>query len=273
MKRQTIRSVPRTAWRSGVATHGTRSVPEETAVALTFGGTTHAVMMATPADLIDFAYGFSLCEEIITSPEEILSVEVQDAGVGIDLQIALAASAASRLKSRRRMMAGPVGCGLCGVESIDAAMRRLPEVISEISLAPAQVGEAIASLPPAQQLNAMTQSVHAAGLYVPGRGLVAIREDVGRHNALDKLIGALARSAIAAGEGAIVVTSRLSVEMVQKTALCGSSLLIAVSAPTALAIDAARSAGITLIALARGADFDVYTHERRIAGGARSHVA
>lgn len=152
-------------------------------------------------------------------------------------------------------------------------MRSVPRVDTELQFLPAEVARAVSLMARDQKLNAMTHAVHAAGLFVPAEGLVALREDVGRHNALDKLVGCLAREGRDAATGAIVVTSRLSVEMVQKTAQAGCPLLIAVSAPSALAIDAAEEAGITLVALARGDDFDVYTHVSRIAAGARSNVA
>lgn len=273
MEHSSHRSVARSAWRSGVASRGTRTVPEETPVAFTYGGTTHAVMMATPADFEDFAVGFSLSERIVASTGEILSLECVEVDAGIDVQMVLAASAAAALGSRRRAMAGPVGCGLCGIESIEAAMRNLPRVEAELALSPYEISRAAGLLASGQALNAKTHAVHAAGFFLPGDGMVALREDVGRHNALDKLVGCLARNDIDPGTGAFVVTSRLSVEMVQKTAQAGCPFIIAVSAPTALAIDAANDAGVTLVALARGDDFDVYAHERRIAAGARSNVA
>jgi FdhD protein len=248
-------------------------VPEETPIAFSYGGTTHAVMMATPGDLEDFAVGFSICERIVTSAAEILSVQIVEVDAGIDVQMMLHGNAEAGLRTRRRAMAGPVGCGLCGVESIETAMRSVPRVEKELQFSPTDVATAVSLMARDQKLNAMTHAVHAAGFFVRGEGLVALREDVGRHNALDKLVGCLARKGHDAAEGAIVVTSRLSVEMVQKTAIAGCPLLIAVSAPTALAIEAAGEAGITLVALARGDDFDVYTHESRVAAGARSNVA
>jgi FdhD protein len=273
MSRPSHRSVSRIAWRNGVATSGARAVPEETPIAFSYGGTTHAVMMATPADLEDFAIGFSICERIVTSASEILSVQIVEVDGGIDVQVTLHGNAAAELHTRRRAMAGPVGCGLCGVESIEAAMRRIPRVDAELQFSASDVARAVSLMARDQKLNAMTHAAHAAGCFVPGEGIVALREDVGRHNALDKLVGSLAREGRDAATGAIVVTSRLSVEMVQKTAQAGCAMLIAVSAPTALAIDSAEHAGITLVALARGEDFDVYTHESRIAAGVRSNVA
>jgi FdhD protein len=231
-------------------------------------------MMGTPADLEDFAWGFSLNEGIAERASDIVGVEAVEADGGIDLQIELAGDAAQRLASRRRAMAGPVGCGLCGVESIEAALRSSPVHAGEsFTLSPAEVSEAVEALSAGQPLHSMTHAVHAAGFFVLGEGMIAIREDVGRHNALDKLCGALALSGRSGSQGAVVVTSRVSVEMVQKTARCGSAFILAVSAPTALAIRAAQESGITLVALVRGKDFDVFTGHDRIVPGARAHVA
>jgi FdhD protein len=268
------RSASRVAWRNGAFTSGARAVPEEVPIALSFGGSTFAVMMGTPADLEDFAFGFSLNEGIIEDAAQIEAVRVVEADGGIDLQIDLVKQAGEALAKRRRAMAGPVGCGLCGVESIEAALRKPPVFEGDaVQLSPQQISEAVAGLTGHQPLNAMTHAVHAAGFYMPGEGMLAVREDVGRHNALDKLRGALVRSGANAASGAVVVTSRVSVEMVQKTAACGSAFILAISAPTALAIRAAQDANITLVALVRGSDFDVFTHQHRIVPGARAHVA
>lgn len=249
-------------------------VPEETPVAFSFAGTTHAVMMASPADFEDFALGFSLTEGIIASPDEIEAIEVEDHGAGIDIQIRLKDQANTRFEARRRRLAGPVGCGLCGIESIEEAMRAVDSVgSSPLALTAADIVQSVKLLSKVQPLHAETGAVHAAGFYVPGKGIVQAREDVGRHNALDKLAGALAKRRVDGTTGAVVVTSRVSVEMVQKTAAIGASFIIAVSAPTALAIRTAEEAGMTLIALVRGEDFDVFTHPQRIASGAAKHVA
>jgi FdhD protein len=255
----------------GASVAGTRRVPEETAVALNFNGTGYAVMMATPADLEDFGVGFALTEGIIETAADVESVEAVDLEVGIEIRLWIAEDRMRRLAERRRRMAGPVGCGLCGIESLEAAMRAVPSVSASLVLSPADIVAAVAALAPAQGLGRETRAAHAAGFWRPAgaghaNGLVALREDVGRHNALDKLIGALARDGIAAESGAIVVTSRLSVEMVQKTAVAGCGVLVAVSAPTALAIRSAEAAGMTLIGIARGGEFEVFTHARRIAG-------
>ncbi|MBL8579177.1 MAG: formate dehydrogenase accessory sulfurtransferase FdhD [Mesorhizobium sp.] len=267
---QTMRLTRRAA---GTASSN-RTVPEETPVAFSFAGTTHAVMMASPADFEDFALGFSLTEGIIDAPEEIEAIEVEDHGAGVDIQIRLKDQANDRFQARRRRLAGPVGCGLCGIESIEEAMRSVDSVSRDaITLSAADIVQSVKLLSRVQPMHAETGAVHAAGFYVPGKGIVQAREDVGRHNALDKLAGALSRKGINGSDGAVVVTSRVSVEMVQKTAAIGASFIIAVSAPTALAIRTADEAGMTLVALLRGEDFDVFTHPERVTDGATRDVA
>lgn len=266
--------ITRIARRAGGTAAAHRMVPEETPVAFSFAGTTHAVMMASPADFEDFALGFSLTEGIIGSPDEIETIEVEDHGAGIDIQIRLKDQANTRFAARRRRLAGPVGCGLCGIESIEEAMRSVCQVgQAALTLSEDDIVQSVRLLSKAQPMHAETGAVHAAGFYVPGQGIVLAREDVGRHNALDKLAGALSRAGIAGPSGAVVVTSRVSVEMVQKAAAIGSRLIIAVSAPTALAIRTAEEAGMTLVALVRGDDFDIFTHPDRVISGAARHVA
>ncbi|MBI1170237.1 formate dehydrogenase accessory sulfurtransferase FdhD [bacterium] len=278
----THRPLPRRTFGTGAPVEGSRLLPEEVAVALSFNGSTQAVMMATPADLVDFAYGFALTEGL-ARPDEIETVEIVETPKGIDVQIWVSPEAEARLARRRRTMAGPVGCGLCGIDSIDEAMRDLPPVESSYRISPAEVRAAIAALPSAQPLHDTTRAVHAAGLWSCG-AFLAVREDVGRHNALDKLAGAwLKMNSVSKGafaspppEGAVVLTSRVSIDMVQKVAAMGQSVLIAVSAPTAHAVAMADAAGITLIALARPDRFEVFTHESRLTGGpaaGESHVA
>ncbi|GMB83431.1 formate dehydrogenase accessory sulfurtransferase FdhD [Shinella zoogloeoides] len=265
----TTTKVSETARRSGRLTAGERIVPEETPVAFSYAGSTHAVMMATPADLEDFAVGFSLTEGIIADPAEIETVETVAEDKGIDLQIRLAEAQNDALTARRRHMAGPVGCGLCGIESIEQAVRVTPSVrSSSLTLSEEDVVEAVRLLNGQQPLHMTTRAVHGAGFYVPVKGLVAVREDVGRHNALDKLVGAARRAGHAGDAGAVVVTSRVSVEMVQKTAIIGSPFIIAISAPTALAIRTAQEAGMTLIALVRGDEFEIFTGAERVAADA-----
>ena len=244
----------------GAGENGPRTLPEEVAVALSFNGTTQAVMMATPADLIDFAYGFAMTEGIAT-PADIESVDVVAVANGIDLQVWLKTEAEARLSKRRRSRAGPVGCGLCGIDSLDEAMRKLPPVPkSSFTMTPSEVMQAIASLPAAQPLHDATRAVHAAGFW--NGSLLATREDVGRHNALDKVIGHLIRQP--RQTGAVLLTSRVSIDMVQKVAAFGAAILIAVSAPTAHAVTLADEAGISLIALARPDRFEVFSHPARL---------
>ncbi len=254
------RATPRLSFGPSV-TAGDRVLPEEMAVALTFNGTTQAVMMATPADLMDFGHGFALTEGI-AGPGDILSVEVEPLPRGQDVQVWLSPQAEGRLAARRRTMTGPVGCGLCGIDSIDQALRAVPMVPpSPFRMTPAQVLAAVAALPGQQRLHDATRAVHCAGFW--NGALVLTREDVGRHNALDKLAGAMVRGGIAP-MGAVILTSRVSTDMVQKVALLGAPMIIAVSAPTAEAVTLAEAAGITLIGLAKADRFEVFTHSDRL---------
>jgi FdhD protein len=258
-------SVPELSRRMGGIRPATRRVPEETPIAFSYGGSTHAVMMGTPADFEDFATGFSLTEGIIAGPDDIEGIEALETPEGYDLQINLRDARQDALVTRRRHMAGPVGCGLCGIESLEQAVRPTPSVASAtLRLTSAEIARAVSLLNEQQPLHAATRAVHGAGFYRPQSGLVAVREDVGRHNALDKLAGAVIRSGHAGAGGAVVVTSRVSVEMVQKAAILGSPFIIAISAPTALAIRTAEKAGMTLVALVRGDEFEVFTHSDRI---------
>jgi FdhD protein len=177
-------------------------------------------------------------------------------GRGVDLAV------------RRRRIAGPTGCGLCGVESLDAVVTDFPPIENDIRFSIVDIEKAIASLPPAQALNRQTHAVHGAGFWTPERGLVAIAEDVGRHNALDKLIGRLRRTNVDVARGIVVLTSRVSVEMVQKAATARAPIIVAVSAPTGLALRTADVAGITLVAVARKDGFEIFTHPERIENAA-----
>ncbi len=267
-------SVRRSARSGGVVTPGERIVPEEVPIAFSYGGSTHAVMMGTPDDIEDFAVGFSLTEGIISHRAQISSIDVVPGERGIDVQIWLSDDVAEQLRARRRSMAGPVGCGLCGIESIEQAVRKVPDVSAAgLTVTYRDIVEAVALLNGAQPLHRETRAVHGAGFYLPGRGLLAVREDVGRHNALDKLCGAVVDMGQPGREGVVAVTSRLSVEMVQKAAILGSPVLVAISAPTALAIRTAEEAGMTLVALVRGEDFEIFTHPHRIDPGSMSDVA
>jgi FdhD protein len=263
--RNPVRTVDRQIWRDGRISEGTRAIPEETAIALTYNGGTYAVMMATPQNLRDFAVGFSLSEGIVLSAEDIESFEIVELDDGIELRMWLAQSRADRLSERRRHIAGPTGCGLCGIDSIAEAVRPAAIVAQGgLSFASREIMAAMQSIPPLQTINIETRAVHAAAFWTPARGIVALREDVGRHNALDKLAGALAQDKTSTSEGIVLLTSRVSVEMVQKTAAMGAPMMVAVSAPTALAVRMADAAGITLAAIARADGFEVFTHPNRI---------
>jgi FdhD protein len=270
----TSRRVPEIIFRNRALSDGHRTVAEEAAIALSYGGSTEAVMMATPGDLEDFAIGFSLSEGIIDGLDEVIGIEILDASGGVDLQISLKDDVDRALRVRRRAKAGPVGCGLCGVESIEEALKPAADVAGVgIRLAARDISAAMQALSANQPLNAETRAVHAAGFYIPGEGMIAVREDVGRHNALDKLIGHLARNAVSGADGAVIMTSRLSVELIQKTAKLGSGMLIGISAPTAMAIDMAGRAGMTLVALARGEDYEIFTGSERIISEADADAA
>ncbi len=268
-----VYSAARKIWRDGRLGEGTRLIPEETAIALTYNGGTYAVMMGTPGDLRDFAVGFSLSEGVVRSPDEIETLDIVELDDGIELRMWLKTSSAELVNERRRHIAGPTGCGICGVESIAEAVRPAAIVPKGRTFTPSDIMTAMATINPLQQLNIQTRAVHAAAFWTPAHGLIALREDVGRHNALDKLAGALAEGRVAASEGIVLLTSRVSVEMVQKTAAIGAPLMVAVSAPTALAIRTADAAGITLAAIARADGFEIFTHPQRIAAKQHSGVA
>lgn len=245
----------------------TRVLPEETPVALVYNGGTQAVMMATPADIEDFAIGFSISEGIVPRdrlPEVEVLAHDTPSGPALEARMWVDAATEAALAARRRANVGPVGCGLCGIDSLAQALRPLP-VLPEahVGLTVADIRFALGELREWQPLHDETRAVHAAGYWQPGQGMLIAREDVGRHNALDKLIGALARAGIDPSLGAIALTSRLSVEMIQKSVMAGAPILLAVSAPTARAVRIAEDANLTLASVSRG-DVQVFTHHRRI---------
>lgn len=252
--------------RAGAIASGTEGdrLAEETPVALEFNGISHATMLATPADLEDFAVGFSLSEGIIDSVADVRGIDVLPQCDGIVVQLEISSACEARLKSRRRAMAGRTGCGLCGVETLPEVLRPVAPVPAGATLPVGAVLRAMRAMRARQALHDLTGATHAAG-WADASGVVAlVREDVGRHNALDKLVGALARQALPATGGVVLVSSRASFEMVQKTAAAGVGILAAVSAPTALAVRLADSAGIALLGFLRDDDATLYSHPERI---------
>jgi FdhD protein len=239
-------------------------VADEVPVALEFNGISHAVMLATPLDLEEFALGFALSEGIIGTRSELYAVDEELSELGIILKLRVAGVAFERLKSRRRSLAGRTGCGLCGTESLSHVARDLPVLPDTAVISRLAVAQAMSGIFAQQALQQATGAVHAAAWCSPQGEVTYLREDVGRHNALDKLIGALALDKVDASTGFIAVTSRASFEMVQKTASAGVTLLAAVSAPTSLAITTAQRLRMTLVGFARQQDMVVYSHDERI---------
>ena len=238
-------------------------VAEEAPVALLYNGHSFAVMMATPTDLEDFAYGFSVTEGIIEDASECLGVEVEELTRGWEVRVTITEPRALALRGRTRALAGRTGCGLCGVESIAEALRPVERPETNAAFAAHVISSAVAAFPDYQKLNHATGATHAAAFVDSVGRIVALREDVGRHNALDKLIGALARDHFYAGSGFVVVSSRCSYEMVHKTAAAGIPVIVSVSAPTGLAVDLAARLGVGLAAFARDGRFTVYAGDRR----------
>jgi FdhD protein len=257
------RLVPRQAWRDGCTLTGERVLAEEVPVAFSYDGATHAVLMATPDDLDDFALGFSYTEGIIAAPAEIAELTVVNAADGIVLRMWLRGDRSDAFAARRRRFVGPAGCGMCGLESLAEANRTIPMAGYGLQVSRQDIAKAVALLPGRQPLNMQTRAVHAAAFWQPDQSLI-LREDVGRHNALDKLAGALLRTGRSAADGVIVMSSRISIELVQKAGFIGASIIVGVSAPTALAVRTAEMAGLTLVGIARDDGFEVFAHPQRI---------
>jgi FdhD protein len=221
-------------------------------------------MLATPADLEDYAVGFTLSEGLVARADEIRGVEVVPGEASVDVKISVAWERFTRLLQRRRNLAGRTGCGLCGAETAADAIRECAPLGAGVSISAAELHESMAQLASRQPINSRTGSVHAAAWVVPGEGIKVVREDVGRHNALDKTIGALARAQADFASGYMLITSRASYEMVQKCATVGVALLVALSAPTAFAVRLAERSGLTLVAFARAEQHVVYAHPHRL---------
>lgn len=236
---------------------------EETPIALIYNGISHAVMLATPQDLEDFALGFSLSEGIVLNKSELYSIEIQLQKNGIELHCEIASERFAELKNYRRTLAGKTGCGLCGAENLAQAVRYPPKLQSPAVFQRSAILGALQVLPLHQKLQQQTGATHASAWAMADGTVTVVREDVGRHNALDKLIGALAKLE-RRGEGFIVTSSRASYEMVQKTANAGVNMLVAISAPTGLAVRVAEQCGLTLVGFARHKAYVVYSHPEQI---------
>jgi FdhD protein len=260
----TSAEVPVERWKNGQLTRTTDFVTEEVPVALVYHGVPHVVMLASPADLEDYAVGFTVSEGLVASPSEIQSVEVERAADSIEVRIGIAGERFSELLRRRRNLTGRSGCGLCGAETVEEAIRPPVPVATGLTVSSADMHAALIQLETLQPINARTGSIHAAAWVVPGKGIEFVREDVGRHNALDKVIGALVRSGTDVAAGYAVITSRASFEMVQKAAAAGITFMVAVSAPTAMAIRMAEQSGLTLVGFARRDQHVIYAHPERL---------
>jgi formate dehydrogenase accessory protein FdhD len=254
-------------WDDGAVSERTETIAEETPVALVYNGIPHAVMMATPQDLEDFALGFSLTEELIASPADLQRVECVRYSQGIEVQALVAPEREAEIAARTRRLTGRTGCGICGADSVASVLKTLHPVAAGTTIRESAVRTAMNALTAHQTLNAAAGAVHAAGWAGLDGSVELVREDVGRHNALDKLIGALLRRGTDPASGFVLVTSRASFEMVQKTTRFGAALMAAVSGPTGLAVRIAQQAGLTLVGFARGSRLTVYTHSERLVAG------
>jgi len=253
-------------WRDGVLVDAIDQVAAEVPVAMVYNGISHAVMLATPTSLEGFGLGFSLSEGILRCRNELYELEVVQRNQGVELQMTIAAERFAELKQRRRNLAGRTGCGLCGTESLQQVFRHpqpLPD--GELRIAPQAIHAALRQLVPTQTLQSLTGAAHAAAWVSPDGELLQVEEDIGRHNALDKLIGALAAKGLPFSQGCAIITSRASYEMVQKAATVGIPLLAAISAPTGLAIEFAKQCGVTLLGFVRQDGHVIYTHPQRLA--------
>ncbi len=239
-------------------------IAEEVPVSLIYNGEPHVVMLATPTNLEEFALGFSMTEGIIKTPQELLSTRTYNRSNGIEVHLRIPSERFVCLADKGRNLTGRTGCGLCGASTLQQAIRQPNTVTGNLTIPASELFSALADIKQRQTLNQLTGSVHAAAWVVPGQGVTDVREDVGRHNALDKLIGLLLRSGKNVASGFVIVTSRASYELVQKTASVGITMLAAISAPTGLAIRLAEESGVTLIGFARNDQHVVYTHPQRL---------
>jgi len=251
-------------WEQREAVERIEPVAEEVPVTIAYNRIPHAVMMATPADLEDFALGFSITEELIGSPSELKTLEVVRYSRGIELLASVSDEVAAAVKERTRRLTGRTGCGICGADSVAAVFKELHPVAPGAVVTVDAIHKALLALNERQTVNAATGTVHAAAWATTQGELQDVREDVGRHNALDKLIGALLKREVDARSGFVVLTSRASFEMIQKVTVLGAPLMAAISGPTGLAIRIAQQAGVTLVGFARPDRLSVYTHPERV---------
>lgn len=254
--------VTRVIWKAGETVEGTDWVAMETAIAMVYNGISHVVMMATPANLEDFALGFSLSEGILQSAKQLLDCDIRETDKGIELALTITAEPFAKLKQKRRNLVGRTGCGLCGAESLDQAITEPARVSADLSISHQALQKAASALASEQKLQQQTGAVHGAAYCNQQGEIVLVREDVGRHNALDKLLGALATAP--QEPGFVLITSRASYEMVAKTSSANIPLLAAVSAPTSLAIELAEKSGLTLVGFTRTGRHVVYANGQRI---------
>lgn len=253
-------------WTEGGPSPREEQIAEEVPVVLVYNGNAHVVMMATPADLEDFIVGFSLTEELVASASELREIQVVRYGQGIEVQAQVSPERQAAIDTRSRKMSGRTGCGICGTESITDVLKQLHPVPEGGSISCAAIHRAMEALAQRQPLNALAGAVHAAGVASAAGELLVVREDVGRHNALDKAIGAVRRQRLEIGDGFVVVTSRASFEMVQKATVLGVRALVAISGPTGLAVRVAQQSGLTLVGFARPGRFTLYAHGGRVVG-------
>ena len=257
-----VRTQTVTAWRDGACSVRPDWLAQEVPVALVFNGISHAVMLASPDDLADFALGFALTEGLLNGRDELYGIETERSEQGISLHLNVASACEWRLKERRRNLAGRTGCGLCGTESLDQVSRAVPQA-PVVQVRQGVLAQAQRALREWQAMQQLTGAAHAAAWCDFDGHIVLLREDIGRHNALDKLIGAMVKAGTDPASGWVLVTSRASFEMVQKTAMAGAGLLAAVSAPTSMAVDLAERCGLALAGFVRGDDFVAYTWPER----------
>lgn len=260
----TLASIAVEKWRDGCCLATSDYVAEEVPVALEYNGISHAVMLATPSDLEDFALGFSLTEGILSAPSELYSCEISGDRDGVRVELTISSERLFALKDRRRSLTGRTGCGLCGTETLAQAIRIPALVESQARFSAIVLYAAFAQMEKNQLLQHKTGATHAAAWLAADGQVTLVREDIGRHNALDKLIGALHRGKVDVSKGAAIVTSRASYEMAQKAASAGIGILAAVSAPTALAVRVAQATRMTLVGFVRKNGHVVYTHAQRI---------